>query len=164
MSQGCIKKVFDLHIEAIDCQTMAIEDQSEWQNGIKSNYTVLFKIPSTGFEKEIEIDPTKRNLFDSISLFGTTDKKCLSDMLICFTANSCGMKYTIYRAFLCQIECAILQQLAKEGESSEFSDYLELKNLTEALKINIRIGKIKTANILMEKIKSKINHLRCEYC
>ncbi len=168
MACSCIQNLFDLSVSHLDCKTLVIEDQSKWIVGEgydkPSVVDVHVSVPSRAANITIQIDPGKRNVFDTVSFFGTEERLCFPDEIYCFSTESCGIKYTISRAFLCTLECQITSLIASAKDPEEFTKILQLQTMLDGIYINAELGKVETAASLYRLLKSKVEHLNCGGC
>ena len=162
---ACIKKYFDLFVDSTDCKHMVIEDQSVWMSSTGFNIPEIFEVTVTdaSFNRTftIQVDPSKRNVFSSIELLGTTKEDCISDGIYCFKTESCGVKYTINRAYLCNSRCQI-DTLISQSNSQLISELEELEYLYKAVEINTKLGKLKVATEMFQVLQNKLEKLGCD--
>lgn len=166
---ACIKKDFNLYVGSQDCLTMELEDQSVWMDssGFSSPTTYDIGVISVenGVDTTITIDANKRNLLTTKELRGTSENLCISDGFFCFTADSCGVKYTINRAFLCNTRCRIDTYVSRINlDKYNLNDVEELNLLYDSIEINTKIGKLEVAKNSFKILQKKLEKLGCAHC
>lgn len=168
MACGCIKKDFDIYVTYTDCKHIVIEDQSRWMEDAgytrPESLTMKIRLESRGKEITQEIFTNKRNILNSIDLLGTTEEQCLSDDIYCFTVDSCGLTYSVSRAYLCNTLCKIDQLTAKAKDAIDYENIRLLRSLAEAVEINTKIGKVQAASELLKDLTRRLAHLTCDHC
>lgn len=168
MACSCIQNLFNLSVSHLDCKTVVIEDQSKWIGGTGYEkpdlMDVVVSVPSRATDITIQIETGKRNTFDTVSFFGTEEQLCFPDEIYCFTTESCGISYTISRAYLCTLECQITSLIAAAKTPEEFTEILQLQTMLDGIYINAELGKVETARSLYNLLKSKVDHLNCGGC
>ena len=144
---------------------MVIEDQSVWMSssGFTSPEPFEVDVKSLAFNKtnKVLINPDKRNIFSSIDILGTAESQCISDGLYCFTTVSCGVTYTINRAYLCNSRCQI-DTLISKSDRSNIQSIEEVEFLFKAIEINTNLGKLKVASDLFNVLQSQLEKLGCD--
>ena len=168
MNCACIQNHFDLSVRYLDCKTIVIEDHSKWITDtgydVPEVYDLIVTIPSRASEITIQIQTGKRNTFSTVDFFGTTESLCFPDEIYCFSTESCGIKYTISRAFLCTLECRITSLISMAQTDEDFHNVLSLQTMLDGIRINAELGKVETARDLYNLLKSKVEHLDCGHC
>lgn len=168
MSCACIQNFFDLSVGHLDCKSIVIEDHSKWISdagyGVPEILDLTVSVPSRASEITIQILTGKRNTFTTVDFFGTTESLCFPDEIYCFTAESCGIKYTISRAFLCTLECRVTSLIASAKTDEDFHQILSLQTMLDGIKVNAELGKVETARDLYNLLKRKVEHLDCGNC
>lgn len=158
----CIKKLFDLHVTTAGCGRLVIEEQSKWmESGRPDSITVLLRIVSQQKEFDIEINTGGRTVFDVTEFFGS-GANCLPDDIYCFEAKSCGRVYKISRAVFCSVDCKIEEILAQSD--GDYTEYNRLNSISEAIKINAKLGKIDKASGLLKTLKKELQNKSCGQC
>lgn len=165
MSWGCIKKNFDLFITYTDCKHIVIEDQSRWMTDIgydkPETIDVVIRLDNRGLEVTKPIYTERRNILTTIDLFGTTEEQCFVDDIYCFIVESCGLTYTISRAYLCNTLCKIDQLVARSPDDRSLDN---LRVQAQAIEINARLGKTQTASELFKSLNKKLENITCNHC
>lgn len=168
MACGCIKKIFDLYVTYTDCKHIVLEDQSVWMGGAgyeKPEFIeVTIRSESRGTEITKDLYLNKRNIYSSIDLFYSTEKKCLLDDIYCFSVISCENTYKVSRAYLCNTLCKIDQLVSRAKTTADYDQITLLKRMAEGVEINTRIGKIEAAKELLKDLTKKLDHLTCGHC
>lgn len=162
---ACIKKYFDLFVDSTDCKHIVIEDQSMWMSSTGFNIPEPFTITVTeaSFNKsfDVTIDPSKRNVLSSKEVLGTIEEECIADGIYCFKTNSCGVNYTINRAYLCNTRCQI-DTLISQSAGNMISDLEELEYFYKSVEINTKLGKLKVATDMFQVLQNKLEKLGCD--
>lgn len=166
---ACIKKDFNLYVGSQDCRTMELEDQSVWMDSsgfsAPTEYELDIKSVENGIDTTLTIDANKRNLLTTKELRGTTENFCINDGFFCFSALSCGVKYTINRAFLCNTRCRIDTYVSKITlNRSNLNDIEELNLLYDSVEINTKLGRLETAKDTFKILQKKLEKLGCAQC
>lgn len=168
MACGCIKKIFDLYVDFTDCKHIVIEDQSVWMSdlGYEKPDTINIKIKSElrGTEIEKDLYLNKRNIYDSIDLFNSSQIECLGDDIFCFTTYSCGHELKITRAYICTALCKIDTLTSRAKTVEDFKQISELKRMAEGILIDVKLGKVESAKELLKLLNRKLSHLTCGNC
>lgn len=162
---ACIKKHFDLYVGSTDCKHMVIDDQSVWMSSTGFNIPEPFEVsvtsPSFRITKNITVNPDKRNIFSSIELLGTIEEECLMDGIYCFKTNSCGVSYTINRAYLCNSRCQI-DTIISSSKGELISELEDVEFFYKSVEINTKLGKLNVATEMFEVLQSKLEKLGCD--
>lgn len=168
MACGCIKKIFDLYVTFTDCKHIVIEDQSVWMTdlGYEIPETLNVKIRSElrGTEIEKDLYLNKRNIYDSIDLFNSSQQECFADDIFCFTTESCGNILVTSRAYLCSALCKIDVLTSRAKSTEDFKQISELKRMAEGIQIDVKLGKVDSAKELLKLLNRKLSHLTCGNC
>lgn len=162
---ACIKKHFDLFVDSTDCKHLVVDDQSAWMNStgfsFPEPFTVTISSTSFGTSMDVIINPDKRNIFSSIDVLDTTEEECLSDGIYCFKTTSCGVKYSINRAYLCNSRCQI-DTLISKSNGTLISELEELEFYYSAVEINTKLGKLNIATEMFQVLQNKLERLGCD--
>lgn len=118
---------------------------------------------SIGKSKDISLNIGSRNLYTSEDILGYEDT-CLPDDIYCFSTISCGVPYSINRAFLCSTYCKIEQLKAKAKSAEDWENIREIKSYAEAIESNAEFGKIETATDLLKILNKKLKNIKCGAC
>jgi len=168
MACSCIQNHFDLSVGHLDCKTIVIEDHSKWigdSGYAKPDFMeVEVDVPSRNAKVKLQLHTGKRNSFSTVDFFGTTESLCFPDEIYCFTTESCGIKYTISRAFLCTLECRITSLIAAAKTDEDFAKILTFQTMLDGIYVNAELGKVETARDLYNLLKKKVDHLDCAGC
>lgn len=162
---ACIKKHFDLYVDSTDCKHMTIDDLSMWMSSTGFNIPEPFEVtvtsPSFRISKTIVVDSSKRNVFSSKDILGTTEEECLSDGIYCFNTESCGVSYTINRAYLCNSRCQI-DTIISSSNGELISELEELEFYYKSVEINTKLGKLNIATDMFKVLQNKLERLGCD--
>lgn len=168
MACSCIKRYqYDVHIDHLDCKSLVYEDQSAWMDddGYErpEKYDVEVTITSLNKKVTLSLYTNKRNIITSEMLLGSSTQ-CLPDDIYCFYTESCGLGSKIVRAYTCSTDCKIdiLSSRIKTREDADEVRYL--RELSDSIKINARMGKNTAASNSFKLLKEKLNHLTCGSC
>jgi len=160
---SCIKGNFDFTLDNLGCDTILIEDMSDWMNEdyyeLPTTYDVEVLTPGKKVAKIVQIKPDQRNRF-SPSDFGQGGKYFL-DGIYCFTTTSCGVKYTRNKAVVCAIECCLNDLISKSSPDTDFKEINRIKLLTEGIRTNAELGKLNKANELYDIVQKFLRRLNC---
>lgn len=158
---GCIKNYFDVHLEFLDCKHIKITDQSEWMQDeayiIPKEYDATFEIKTWRSSKNVKI-PTNGFKIYSSDDFGL---ECFGDDILCITTQSCGIKYTIQKALICESECKIQELIANAKSNEDYETANDFYLKTESIKANIAIGRNEVASDLLETLKKQLRRYEC---
>lgn len=164
-SCACIKGRFDIYVGNTDCRHMVIEDHSEWMSASGFTAPQPYEVEVTNMmynvTKVVTVDPDRRNVFTSKDLYGTVDEQCIPDGFYCFKAESCGVKYTLYRAYLCNARCMI-DGLISKPTGVTIDDIYGLEYYMKAIEINTRMGKLKVATDVYSQLQRILEKLGCD--
>lgn len=168
MACSCIKRSeYDVHVGYLDCKTLVYEDQSKWMTDegfvMPDLYDVTISIPSLNKEITLSLYTQKRNLITVFDLLGSTDY-CLPDDIYCFTTTSCGISMKVSRAYMCGLDCKIDVLTSKMKNVDDAKEVRYLRDLSEAVKVNAKLGKHTAATENFTLLKNKLNHLTCGMC
>lgn len=168
MACSCIKKYqYDVHIDYLDCKSLIYEDQSAWMDDegfdVPETYQVTINIPSLNKTVTLDLYTNKRNIITSEMLLGSSDQ-CLPDDIYCFSIESCGLGMKVVRAYTCSTDCKIDSLSAKIKTREDESEVTYLRELSDSVKINARLGKNTAAASSFKLLKEKVNHLTCGMC
>lgn len=167
MSCACLKNDFNISVDSAGCRIMVLDDLSIWMNSefFVAGDKLTFKITplSFGVTKEVDFIVNKRNLYNSLDILGIEDA-CLRDDIYCITTTSCGVPYTINRAYLCSTLCKIEQLKAKAKTTEDWEELRELKSLVEQIKTNSEFGKVTTASNLLKILNKRLKNIKCGSC
>lgn len=168
MSCACIQNHFDLSVDHLDCKTIVIEDHSKWITdtgySVPEVMDIVVDVPSRGNKVTLQIHTGKRNTFSTVDFFGTGESLCFPDEIYCFSTTSCGIQYTISRAFLCTMECRITSLIASAKSDEDFKNLIVLQTMADGIRVNAELGKVETARDLYGLLKRKVEHLDCGNC
>lgn len=168
MACSCIKGNYDAHVTNTDCKHLIYEDQSLWMDEIgytkPETYPLTIHIPSRGSQSTLLVYTDKRNSLTSKELFGSTDVLCLPDDIYCFTVQSCGVSYTISRAFLCNCLMRIDELVSRAESDDEIKEAKDFKSMAEAVEISVKMGKVEQAREMLTKLKKKLKQKNCTNC
>lgn len=146
---------------------MVLDDLSIWMNSeffVAGDKLTLTITPlSFGVSKTVEFILNKRNIYTSTDILGIDDA-CLRDDIYCISTTSCGVSYTINRAYLCSTLCKIEQLKAKAKTPEDWEELREMKSLVEQIKTNSEFGKVTTASTLLTILNKKLKNLKCGQC
>ena len=163
MECSCIKGIFDIQLETLGCDTVLVEDFSDWMKEdyytVPTTYQVDVLTPGKKNSHPLTVYTNKRNKF-SPSDFGQGGRYFL-DGIYCFTVNSCGVKYQVNRAITCAIECCLDDLISKLKPEDDTSDIVRIKYLAEAIHVNTALGKSKKANHLYDIVQKLLRRLNC---
>jgi hypothetical protein len=162
---ACIKKYFDLYVSSTDCRHLILEDQSVWMSStgfsIPQPFVVTVDSLSFSTSHDITVDPSKRNVYTSVDIHGTDNEECISDGIYCFRTESCGVKYSINRAYLCNARCQI-DTLISQNSLRLVEDIQQLEFIYKSVEINTKLGKLKVASDMFEVLVTKLQKLGCD--
>lgn len=158
---GCIKNYFDIHLEFLDCKHIKIADQSEWMQGdayvIPKEYNANFNIKTWRSEKAITIPINGFKVY-SAQDFGL---ECFGDDILCITTESCGVKYTIQKALICQSECKVQELIANAKSIEDYDIANDFYLKIESIKANVMLNRIDAASDLLETLKKQLKRYEC---
>lgn len=156
MDCSCIKKFYYAIIKPINKDLFVYMDASVWMDP-NATGTYPLKISATSTDKTIDIRvPKDGDIKITASMFGTP---CIEDDIYCFTATTCGEKFSVYRFVDGNIKMVIDDLLAK-GDPS----YLDIKILSERVKIAAERGDVESAVLLYNVLKNKLKGIECASC
>lgn len=172
MSCACIKKrEFDLYVSHKGCETLVIEDQSNWMTDkgyVKpKTYDVTIKIPSRNYEQVFTLKTDGRNYLTSRELFGSSELQCLPDDIYCFSVESCGYDLIINRAYLCGLEVKLNELIYKFAETmtqEQRKVIVDTSLQLDSVKLNAQMGNVEIAQRLFKKVKDKLKEYHCDNC
>jgi hypothetical protein len=158
---GCIKNYFDVHVEFLDCKHLKVQDQSEWMQDEAYNtpkeYDATFTIKTWRATKSVTI-PTNGFKVYKAQDFGL---ECFGDDILCIEANSCGVKYTIQKALLCQSECKVQELLASAKNTEDYDVANKFASIIESIKANVALNRTDVASDLLETLKKQLKRYDC---
>jgi hypothetical protein len=168
MACACIQNNFDLTVDHLDCRTLVIEDHSKWISGAgydkPETIDLIVSVPSRATERLLTIQTGRRTTVTTVGLFGTLEPQCFPDEVYCFSAESCGIKYSLSRGVLCTMECKITSLISKAKTDEDFRDLLRFQTMLDGIYVNAELGKVETASELYKLLKRQIEHLDCGTC
>lgn len=171
MACACIKaNGFDLRIDYVDSNTLVIEDFSNWVysdvQDIPNTINITIRSLDRGVEKSLELKTNCKNRIKYSDLFNDNGKK-IPDGFFCITTESCGISYTINRAFLHNSEIEVMKILSSNSDNlnSDTIDTLyECMLNIDLIKINSELGNFKTSSKIFKKLKRKLKNFKCDEC
>ena len=163
MQCGCIKNIYNAYVSNNGCKELIYEDSSLWMEetgySIPESYDVTITTPN-GAVKTLDLKVGCRNKITSADLF-TSNGLCLEDGIYCFEVESCGVKYKINKAFLCNTECSLSKFIALNDNLDKVVYY---NSLIEAVKSNAELGNVIEANKILDYLNRQFENLNCENC
>lgn len=168
MSCSCIRNEFSVKIDYTDCRHLVLSDRSLWMDEASffekgSSLPLSITDLSLGKTFDITLFVDSRNIYDSLDILGIEDT-CINDTIFCISTVSCGVGYTINRAYLCATNCKIQQLVAKAKTSQDWAFIRELKSLVESVETNAEFGKVDTAKGLLHLLNEKLKSITCGSC
>jgi hypothetical protein len=165
MPCACIRKVFDLHIDFIGSNRIVIEDQSVWDQSTYDKpdaFNVIVKSAMRSTNKTVLLFTNKRNVFTTKDLFGTAGEECMEDEIFCFEVFSCGLTYTINRAYMPNARCKAhyLESIAKDKVDEDFVDKVNM--LIESIESFARSGRLSDARDAYLILTEKLSRVTCD--
>lgn len=167
MSCSCLKNDFNVHVDYSDCRTLIISDQSIWMRGEffdqGESLPVSIMPLSSGKTITVTMYLNKRNLYTSEELLGKSEL-CLPDDILCLSCASCGVSYSINRAYLCSTLCKIDKLKANAKSTADWEFIRDLQDLVEGITANAELGKVQKASSLLQIINKKLKNVQCGSC
>jgi len=169
MKCSCIKNYgYDAEVGYRDCRHLTYDDLSDWMNEsgytVPETYPVVIKIPSVGSQALVVVYTNKKNVLTTKELLGTKEKQCLPDDIYCFITESCGKKFTISRAVVCNCQTRVDVLAARAESQEEIERAKDFNSMLNAVKVAARIGKVQLASEMLTKLKKKLKHIDCDNC
>ncbi len=161
---NCVKGNFDITIDYHGCNTLVIEDFSDWMEeegyyNIPDTYVLKILTPNRPKSYEITIQTRKRNKFtpSDIGIGGQN----FNDGIYCFTLENCGNTYKRNKMLSCTIECCLEDAVSKINNREEILLLDEIRLLLSSCKINTEIGNLTKAKQQYGIITKMLRRLNC---
>jgi len=160
MSQcSCIKGHFDFLIEPLDVKKFRYVDLSDWMEDdsyvIPSTFPVEVTLPNKRVVI-IHVKPKSSTIINSVDL----GIGCLEDGSYCFTADSCGRKYSKTVSILSRIRCRVNNIIATEDSDKG----LELNAKLKQIEVISQTGQVKKAADLYDLLNKEVKRYNCNTC
>lgn len=165
MSVGCIKGRFGLHLDYLDCKTMLISDLSAWMPKSEGyvtpdTFNVRIQIPDLKIDEVVELSTSKANEITTVDLLDDDEPRCIPSAMVYFSTQSCGERYSVAKAWLCDYQCAIDGMFAR----GDIDQAHELQKLITSIHASVRSNMIETAKDTIELLSRKLRNEKCGSC
>lgn len=143
MGCSCVRGNHNLFAEAIDKNTIIIQDLSDWMDDIGYEYPTQYitnlTLPASSKSVPIQIKVGQINRLTSTEI-GT-----IKDGVYCFKTESCGIEYTRSIALFPKLECCI-KQLWATLESNRYAEIIEIETHLKLVAINAELNNVQLAD------------------
>jgi len=161
---NCVKGNFDVIVDFHGCNTLVIEDFSDWmeEDGYYNkpeSYVLSIQTPNRPKTYNITIYTDKRNKFSTSDL-GIGGQN-FNDGIYCFTLENCGNTYKRNKMLSCSIECCLDDAVSKLTNREEILILDEIRLLVDSSKINTEIGNLTKAKEQYSMITKMLRRLNC---
>jgi hypothetical protein len=127
---------------------------------IPSEYDVKITTPS-GQVSTLSLKVGCRNKITAADLFVSKDNSCLEDGIYCFETESCGVKYKINKAYLCNLRCSLDRVIAN---TDNIDKYVKYSALYESIRSNAELGNKLEADKIYNYLSRELENYNCEKC
>lgn len=158
MACSCIKGYYYPILESISNELLVYKDASRWQDPLATG-TYPVKVHTLNSKINFSLNPDK----DSITTITPTDLGlgdcCIEDDIYCFTATTCGEKFTVYRFISGNTQRAIDKLIIREDDR-----YKELEALMHRVRVSAERKDLILANKYFSLIQEILKNIDCDGC
>ncbi len=160
---SCVKGNFDVIIDYLGCDTLIIEDMSDWMEEDYYTKPVSYELeiltPNRPKSNTVTVYTDRRNKYATSDL--GIGGLLLNDGIYCVTLTSCGNTYKKNKFIACSIECCIEDAISKVRSSEEILLLDEIRLLLDSAKINAEISNLTKAKEQYGMITKMLKRLNC---